>query len=784
MKHLSKIALLGAAVLMAAACQREVVEEVNNPNFNKETNEVKTNFVFNVSTKAATKQSSGAVQNSSTDQFRGIENARLFAYQIPADDYKKILPADADANKLYDLAKVATATQVSSTENRRVLELTLPLKTNVLLFYGRAPYGDSYGGYANLYDCYGHLDSYTIGTTAGSTMFTAGTRLSDEEYTKFVIVEKLFAGIQTLLLNHKLAAGFSFTAADGPDGVANKYDFDAVIPEGGITWKMYASEDGKSPYTPTADRYALENKLGHLYKQLTTIRSAQGELRGGTGEAVLRMAQDLFTVLNEIRCAAPLSVEEAVAKCFAQQVYTRMLKYFTADTNNTGAPITGVAFVNQTNIATAFLSAEETAFRPASISGDTSIWPSDSECASVAAYNPAEFPFNFNLPRGGTYIAFKGTEENVVYDYFYYPQEFNVSGMTGLPGSGDVYNGKSYYYPSELLYFGNSPVRTSSSDMAPGDYPQGTGAGDGEWMNEASWPAEQWNDNIVKASTRSVAMKYNINYGVALLETKVKFADSVFDAPDAGYIYDNNHNVQVENNGAAANEEPDNKILVESGMFALTGIIIGGQPKAIGWDHLPVKVNVGTAQNQNMQYKYGFVYDKAIPASAQSIPASGTSGSNYTLLFDNFHAASETDGIYTPADTQDNVSVALEFRNDTGKDIYGNHNMIRNGGYFYLIGLLKISQATNSIVWPGDDADHPLDHVVPPYAADGTSQKVPRIFIQDYKTTATFTIGKNALHYAYLTVPDLRSASMTLGLSVDLTWETGLNFNDVVLGGE
>lgn len=780
MKHLFKLALLGAAVIVAASCHREVAEEVNNPNFNRETNEVKTNFIFNIATQAKTKQSSGAAQAHSTDLFRGIENAKLFTYQIPSTDYVGILPADATSTKVYELAKVASSSQVTAEENRRVLELSLPLMTNVLLFYGRAPYGDTYGGYANLYDCYGHLDSYTIGATAGSTVFTAGCRLAEEDYDKFVTVEKMFAGIQTLLLNHSIAAGTTISATDGPDGVANKYGFDATIPTGGINWKMYASDTGKSPYTPTANRYPLENKLSHLYKQLTTIRTSGGELRAGTGEATLRIAQDLFTVLNEIRCASPISVEETVAKYFANEVFERMNKYFAAETNNSGAPITGVSFKNPTTIATAFLSNEEKAFRPAAISANTNIWPSAEECAAVAAYDPAEFPFNFNLPRGGTYIAFMATQEltpgvQTEVNYFYYPQEFNVSGMTGLPGSGDKYNGKSYFYPSELLYFANSPIRATDSDKAFADYPKGSGDGENEWNNEDSWGTE-WSGNIVKASTRAVAMKHNINYGVALLETKVKYDESIYEGVDAGYIYDNNHQVQVENNGVGENEEPDNKIEVTDGMFKVTGLIIGGQPKAIGWDHLPVKINVGTTQTPDYQYKYGFVYDKAIPAAAQPVPGTNglTSSPNYTLVFDNFHAAGETNGIYTP-DTQDNVSVAIEFRNDTGKDIYGNHNMIRNGGYFYLIGLLNLSSATNNITWPSD-------HVVPPYKADGTSQEVKRVFIQDFMTTATFRIGKNSLHNAYLTVPDLRSASMTLGLSVDLNWETGLNFDDVNLG--
>ena len=55
--------------------------------------------------------------------------------------------------------------------------------------------------------------------------------------------------------------------------------------------------------------------------------------------------------------------------------------------------------------------------------------------------------------------------------------------------------------------------------------------------------------------------------------------------------------------------------------------------------------------------------------------------------------------------------------------------------------------------------------------------------MQDYMTTATFTLGANSLKHAYLTVPDLRAGSMTLGLSVDINWSTGLDFGDVILGG-
>ena len=47
--------------------------------------------------------------------------------------------------------------------------------------------------------------------------------------------------------------------------------------------------------------------------------------------------------------------------------------------------------------------------------------------------------------------------------------------------------------------------------------------------------------------------------------------------------------------------------------------------------------------------------------------------------------------------------------------------------------------------------------------------------MQDYTTVANLTI--KSLKNAYSTVPDLRSIQLNLGLSVDLTWQSGLTFN-------
>ena len=102
--------------------------------------------------------------------------------------------------------------------------------------------------------------------------------------------------------------------------------------------------------------------------------------------------------------------------------------------------------------------------------------------------------------------------------------------------------------------------------------------------------------------------------------------------------------------------------------------------------------------------------------------------------------------------------------------------MIRQGGTFYLVGKLKLANATNSITWP-------TTYAVPPYNASGASQQISRVFVQDFMTTANFKIGANSLKSAFVTVPDLRSSQTSLGLSVDLNWQTGLDF-EAILGAE
>lgn len=720
------------ALVVLGSCQR--MDETTG----RGTKEVRTQFVFNISTLSGnrTKQSALETQATSESTFRGIRDAKLMTLSRSGKD-GLILVNDEDADRVYDLSEVVKPGDVSSAKSRRVIEMSLPLGTNTLIFYGRAAKGTTGTDGFSADDCYGRMDAYTVSEEADASVFQLGQRLKNTA--GFYATEKLLAGVLTLLMNTNLA-GENHVAISGtatPDQNENPYRNSLGVddyPE--IYWSSYVNDSSASPVETTHTLYPLEEKLAHLYRQMTTIRYENNvELRSACGESILRMIQDLWSVINSVRCADPLNAPETVAKFFAEQVHQRLTKYFAATVTGEGTAVTGVSFKN--TFIDAFKSDAEQAYWPDGATASRKLTTAD--YTALESVDIRDFPGSFNLPSGSAFIAFNTTEK-----CFYYPTVFNTSAMST---SGATYNAENYFYPAELMYFSNSPVRTSSNEHKVSDYPLTSAAWSG------TWDAEDWNSQHVESSTRSVAMKYDVDYGVAMLETKVGYKTTA--------LKDNRHAVlKMETPTLPDDEEPDQVINVDGSSFLFTGLVIGGQPVHVGWNFLPKAVN--------NKYVDGFVYDRAVHPASQLIPATGTSEPNYTIVLDNYKAD----------DDQEPVNVALEFVNRTGHDFYGNCNLIQNGGRFYLIGQLSptVGPGVTGITWPSD-------HIVPPYTAEGASQEVTRVFVQDFKTTVTFKMGENSLKYAYLTVPDLRASSLTLGLSVDITWQQGLTYDEVVVGG-
>lgn len=361
----------------------------------------------------------------------------------------------------------------------------------------------------------------------------------------------------------------------------------------------------------------------------------------------------------------------------------------------------------------------------------------------------------------------------VIKDAFTYTSSsgFNIPTATGTTGT--AIKVQDFVYPPELCYYGNSPLRiNSSTTLTSENYPNGTA----NWIDDNKWAGWAKNHHV-ESNTRGVAMINNIQYGMAVLVSQVRI-----NATD-NKLYDNFKALHD------TTRDKDNELTVTNTSFTLTGILIGGQPSCVNWLYLPwegYQWQGATADPAHEDYpeqtfnNHKVIYDKNMNVRTQnentfsaSVVPVGESYSepNYTIVFDNI---ADKDNNYT---TQNPVYVALEFVNKTGKDFWGHANVIRNEGTFYL--LAKLNPPTYSeLFWPASYND-----MMPPYKEDGTSYKIPRVFMSDHKTIANFTIGPKSLQHAFVTVPDLRASQMSLGLSVDLQWVSGGVYNIVFDGG-
>lgn len=341
----------------------------------------------------------------------------------------------------------------------------------------------------------------------------------------------------------------------------------------------------------------------------------------------------------------------------------------------------------------------------------------------------------FHLPPGATVMVYDAANNS-----WSYMSEVPTYAMGSSSGS---FNPDNYMYPAELCYFGNSPIRVTSDSHKKAEYPDGAA----EWDNDNNWKTSytpgnntvDWTkDGVVQSTTRSVAMQENINYGTAMLKTTI--------------AYESGKTSLKDNNSHIHSGEADNTIAISSNPFTLTGVLIGGQPQTVGWNYIVKTIDPNPF--------ICMVYDRDLSSSAIPTPAGSE---NYTMVWDN----------YTTDATQNTVYVALELTNNSGQDFWGMNNLIRNGASFYLIGKLDPSHASNTITWP-------TKYALPPYKTDGSTIQTPRVFIQDYMTTANFIIGEESLKKALVSVPDLRASHLSLGLSVDLSWSNGLSFESVL----
>lgn len=326
--------------------------------------------------------------------------------------------------------------------------------------------------------------------------------------------------------------------------------------------------------------------------------------------------------------------------------------------------------------------------------------------AYKATGDVSKYPNNINLPDGAVQLTF-GTDKQ-----FAYAAESNLTGIQNL-------NASNVCFPASIYYFQSSDLAATAVELDASKWPTSTNAWTGTtapWLKDANSLAAGWTASVLP-TTRSIAMRQNINYGVANLATTVKCGAASL--PD--------------NTGLTVTDPSEfaGTVAVPEAGFSVTGLLIGGQPTKVGFDFQP------TSDAEYVQT----VYDKNLTGIvAKNGVASAV---NYTIVLPNDKGRGVAD--------QNKVNVAIELTNNSGVAFRGADGIIPAGGKFYLVGQLNPDAKT----------------------IEGVTN--PAVFMSDYKTTMNLNI--TSLKSAYNTIPDLRSTKLQLGLSVDLDWQAGLQFD-------
>lgn len=334
--------------------------------------------------------------------------------------------------------------------------------------------------------------------------------------------------------------------------------------------------------------------------------------------------------------------------------------------------------------------------------------------------NFSNFPIAQGLPDGSMLLTY----DTNTFKY--------TDGTSANIGGDNKINMNNIMFPLPIVYFDNTPAKASNSELKT--WPTTT----------TDWDAgfTGW-ESKVTSSTRAIALENNINYGVASLKTTVKCG--------AATLEDNAYNY-------TSNTITNQVITVPADGFTVSGLLVGGQPKSVGWE----MVDGTTSGIINRDY---VVYDNQANSAVAQYGVE--SAPVYTLVFDNWNGGT----------AQESVNVAIELVNNGNKSFYAQDGIVEIGQRFYLIGKLELNDGKKAdFTWPAygtgeSNLKKSYENRYPVKATDADK----RIFIQDYTTTANFTIS--SLQNAYVTIPDLRASKLQLGLSVDLEWKNGITFD-------
>lgn len=258
----------------------------------------------------------------------------------------------------------------------------------------------------------------------------------------------------------------------------------------------------------------------------------------------------------------------------------------------------------------------------------------------------------------------------------------------------------SYCYPPSLWYWTNSRLKTSDDESVTDEYVS----------SNLTWSTildHYTYGSAVLPGVESAAVQDPLQYGVAQLRLNIGYASSEGD-PDN--LLDSRH---------------DRVISIRNSNYPLTGVLISEQR------HQAYNFTPRSGDNY-------CVYDSDVNdgSTPKAYIASASSG----LTLKPIHT------LVVQTESYQDIHYALEFQNNSGEGFYGANGCLVNPGCkFYLIGILKYTDATNN---PGG--------------------AIKSVFLQDHVTEANITV--KGLASAYNTIPELRDPQLEIGVQTEMKW--------------
>jgi len=320
--------------------------------------------------------------------------------------------------------------------------------------------------------------------------------------------------------------------------------------------------------------------------------------------------------------------------------------------------------------------------------------------------NGEAYPALKGLPDGAAALRWVKSETSSEYEF-----EPRIETTT----LDNINNISRFSYPAELFYYVNSRIDTSNSTV-----------GEEVYNSSPNWAAVcsqyQYQPGTVTIDTKSVAIHDPLQYAVGRLKMTMVAETTTETLKDAADI--SVHLTNPETN------EPS---------FPLTGVIVCNQ-HPVDFNFKPVLVN-GVASHADDR----FIYDSQVKKSDGSycyLTTAEESEIPSTLVLQTYDTGEGND-----KKGSEEVTIVMEFLNQSGQAFAGKNCIIYPDTKFYLVGKVNPLEAMSSTETP---------------------ESKGRVFTQDHVTTVNTKV--QSLANAYNVLPDLIGGRLELGVELVSSW--------------